>query len=66
MAPILRSRERNIYDIFRVYKDTIFQRKISERKEEHIYSIFKRNNEEIKDQKSVLMIEYFASRLFVR
>ena len=48
------------------YKKTIFQRKTSKGEEEHIYSKFKRNNEEINDQKSVSMIEHFASRLFVR
>ena len=52
--------------IYFEYKETIFQRKTSKGKEEHIYSIFKRNNEEINDQKSVLRIKYFASRLFVR
>ena len=48
------------------YKEATFQRKTSKRKEEHIYSLFKRNNDGINDHKSVLRIEYFASRLFVR
>ena len=39
--------------IYFEYKETIFQRKTSKGKEEHI-------------KKYVLMIEYFASRLFVR
>ena len=52
--------------IYFEYKDIIFRRKTSKGKEEHIYSIFKRNNKEINVQKSVLRIEYFASRLFVQ
>ena len=38
---------------FGPYRETIFQRKTSKGKEEHIYSIFKQNNEEINNQKSV-------------
>ena len=54
--------------IYFEYKETIFQRKTSKRKGENIFSVFKKNNEEINGQKSVLSLrlEYFASGLFVR
>ena len=63
MALVLRSRE-GIFMIYFEYKETIIQRKTSKGTEEHTQYLSK-IYEEINGKKSILRLEYFASRLFV-